>query len=293
MAWSTRELADLAGTTVNTVRHYHQLGLLAEPERRVNGYKQYGVPHLVALLRVRRLVELGVPLGQIQLLQEGGEGSQEALHEVDAQLEERIAQLQQAREDIAAIVAEDAPAHAPRGFERVAARLSEADRSMIHISSKLYDSEALDDLRQMVAADIESEAERAFEALPADAPEAERIRLGDALAPSLAQHLTDYPWLQDPAGRLAKDERISQATFVEAVVTLYNEAQVEVLARAGVAARALLEARGTPLPPLAGAASPESEGGEAAGEAAGREADSRAHDCTEHDGTEHDGTAAS
>ena len=28
MAWSTRELADLAGTTVNTVRHYHERGLI-------------------------------------------------------------------------------------------------------------------------------------------------------------------------------------------------------------------------------------------------------------------------
>jgi DNA-binding transcriptional MerR regulator len=33
MAWSTRELAELASTTVNTIRHYHRLGLLAEPER--------------------------------------------------------------------------------------------------------------------------------------------------------------------------------------------------------------------------------------------------------------------
>ncbi|WP_433560110.1 MerR family DNA-binding transcriptional regulator [Pseudonocardia xinjiangensis] len=28
MAWSTRELADLAGTTVRAVRHYHDVGLL-------------------------------------------------------------------------------------------------------------------------------------------------------------------------------------------------------------------------------------------------------------------------
>ena len=31
MAWSTRELAELAGTTVNTIRHYHALGLLERP----------------------------------------------------------------------------------------------------------------------------------------------------------------------------------------------------------------------------------------------------------------------
>ncbi|MEU6696234.1 MerR family transcriptional regulator [Pseudonocardia sp. NPDC046786] len=60
MAWSTREIAELAGTTARSVRHYHQVGLLPEPERRSNGYKQYGVTHLIRLLRIKRLVDLGV-----------------------------------------------------------------------------------------------------------------------------------------------------------------------------------------------------------------------------------------
>lgn len=33
MARSTRELANLAGTTVNAVQHYHRLGLLEEPQK--------------------------------------------------------------------------------------------------------------------------------------------------------------------------------------------------------------------------------------------------------------------
>ena len=37
MAWSTRQLAEMAGTTVKSVRYYHQLGLLDEPERLGNG----------------------------------------------------------------------------------------------------------------------------------------------------------------------------------------------------------------------------------------------------------------
>lgn len=51
MAWSTRELAELAGTTVKSVRYYRQLELLDEPERLTNGYKQYEVRHLVRLYR--------------------------------------------------------------------------------------------------------------------------------------------------------------------------------------------------------------------------------------------------
>ena len=50
MGWSTRELAELAGTTIKAVRHYHEHGLLEEPRRAVNGYKQYGAGHLVRLL---------------------------------------------------------------------------------------------------------------------------------------------------------------------------------------------------------------------------------------------------
>ena len=104
MAWSTRELADLTGTTVNTVRHYHRLGLLDLPERSVNGYKQYGVQHVVRLLRIRRLVDLGVPLMQIAELSSDVERTPEALLAVDAQLAEQIERLQRARDDIAAIL---------------------------------------------------------------------------------------------------------------------------------------------------------------------------------------------
>ncbi|MBE1592289.1 putative MFS family arabinose efflux permease [Nonomuraea angiospora] len=31
LGWSTREVAELAGTTLKTVRHYHDIGLLEEP----------------------------------------------------------------------------------------------------------------------------------------------------------------------------------------------------------------------------------------------------------------------
>ena len=65
MAWSTRELAELAGTSLRAVRHYHDQGLLPEPPRSTNGYKHYGVRHLIQLLHIRRLVDLGVPLAEI------------------------------------------------------------------------------------------------------------------------------------------------------------------------------------------------------------------------------------
>lgn len=267
MPWSTRELAELAGTTVNTVRHYHQLQLLPEPERRVNGYKQYGVGHLVQLLRIRRLVELGVPLGQIEALSAGGAEAPDALRAVDDDLAQRIAHLQQARDDIHAILVGSAPADGPRGFEAVASRLSPADSSILHISTQLYDEGALADLRAMVERDLETDAESAFQHLPADADEATRIAVAEQMAPTLAQHLVDFPWLNDPGSRLSHDQRVSQQAFVEAVVELYNPAQLEVLARADALARALLAERGVVLAPWRPDGAPEA-GPAAASEAA-------------------------
>lgn len=59
------QLAEAAGTTTRTVRHYHRLGLLPEPRRLANGYREYTVGDLVRLMRIRWLVASGVPLGSV------------------------------------------------------------------------------------------------------------------------------------------------------------------------------------------------------------------------------------
>jgi len=104
MAWSTRELAEIAGTTVNTVRHYHRLGILGEPERAANGYKQYETSHLVRLLHIRHLRELGVPTSRIERHDSETENS-ELLPEIDANLAASIARLLRARAEIQVILA--------------------------------------------------------------------------------------------------------------------------------------------------------------------------------------------
>ena len=234
MAWSTRELADLAGTTVNAIRHYHRVGLLDEPERRYNGYKQYGVEELVCLLRILRLVEIGVPLAKITDAGSGGQSTWTMLQEQSADLALRIERLQKARADIAAILRYDAPTDAPLGFVSVASRLSESDRSILHIANQFYDEDAMADLRRMVELDANDGAiGMEIDALPADADEATRERLAASLAPILVQHLVDYPWLMNPVEHLSKGARITRQTFIEALAALYNPAQLDVLARAG------------------------------------------------------------
>lgn len=254
MSWSTRELADFAGTTVNTIRHYHRLGLLEQPQRRSNGYKQYEVRHLVRLLRIRRLVELGMPLATVSQLSAGDDGTSEALRKLDADLTDRIARLTRARAEIAELLHDDAPADAPAGFASVASHLSEPDSALIHLSARLYDASALRDLRRMVEADADADAlGNELAALPPDADETLRRRLAERLAPTLARNLRDYPWLADPAAHVTRGVGMSRRTFVEAMVELYTPAQLDVLARAAVLAQNVLHTTPRPGEPASGA----------------------------------------
>ncbi|QDQ96766.1 MerR family transcriptional regulator [Tomitella fengzijianii] len=246
MPWSTRELAELTGTTVNTIRHYHRLGLLAEPERRSNGYKQYGIRHLVGLLRVRRLAELGVGLTQIGRTDMAGDHARDSLRNLDAELAGRIERLEKARSDIAAILTDDAPADAPAGFTAVASRLSEADSAIIHIYSRLYDADALEDVRAMVDADTDAVSAR-LEGLPPDADEAARAGLAEQLAPIVARNLIDFPWLRAPESRLSQPGHVTRRTLVEAMLELYNPAQLDVLSRAGILADERVRALDQPV----------------------------------------------
>jgi DNA-binding transcriptional MerR regulator len=88
------ELASIAGVTVRTLRHYHQVGVLPEPVRTANGYRNYGVRDLITLLQVKRLAALGVPLEQIPAALDSADGGHSALLDnLDRELEAQIDRL--------------------------------------------------------------------------------------------------------------------------------------------------------------------------------------------------------
>jgi DNA-binding transcriptional MerR regulator len=60
------QLAKHAGVTVRAVRHYHQIGLLAEPERDQSGYRAYDARAVVRLIKIRTLADAGVPLVRVE-----------------------------------------------------------------------------------------------------------------------------------------------------------------------------------------------------------------------------------
>lgn len=67
-ALSIGQVAKQAGVGVETVRFYERQGLLAEPDRRASGYRQYGGEAVSALRFIRRAKELGFTLREIKAL---------------------------------------------------------------------------------------------------------------------------------------------------------------------------------------------------------------------------------
>src|SRR6478735_10193194 len=102
------QLAAYADVTVRAVRHYHQIGLLPEPERDHSGYRTYGAGAVVRLIRIRTLAEAGVPLARVQeLLDASPEEFGEAVAQIDAELRAKVRELQDHRRRIARLAAGD------------------------------------------------------------------------------------------------------------------------------------------------------------------------------------------
>jgi DNA-binding transcriptional MerR regulator len=99
-------LAAYAGVTVRAVRHYHQIGLLQEPERDHSGYRTYDAAAVVRLIRIRTLADAGVPLARVQeLLDAGPDEFARNIVEIDKQLRAEIRRLQGNRTRIARLAA--------------------------------------------------------------------------------------------------------------------------------------------------------------------------------------------
>jgi DNA-binding transcriptional MerR regulator len=108
------QLAAYAGVTVRTVRHYHQIGLLPEPERDVSGYRRYAAMAVVSLIKIRTLADAGVPLSQVgQMLEADASTFAEAVQRIDSRLREEIERLETSRKQIAQLSAGDSLALPP------------------------------------------------------------------------------------------------------------------------------------------------------------------------------------
>ncbi|MBP2358559.1 MerR family transcriptional regulator [Streptomyces clavifer] len=230
MAWSTRQLAELAGTTTKAVRHYHEIGLLDEPERASNGYKRYGVSHLVRLLRIRRLTDLGVALADVPSVESGDEKARQVLRGLDAELAADIERRQRMRRELAAVMENRAALDMPQHFRTLADDLPETQRSLLMAYSSILTPVAMAALQEQLAGprgDLDAE----FAALEEDASDEVRQRLAERMVPDVRQQHRDHPGLADLASSSHRETAVAESVVVHALVEYYNRAHLDVLQR--------------------------------------------------------------
>lgn len=81
------DAAAFAGTTPRAIRHYHAIGLLAEPERGSDDRRRYGYDDMIRLLWIREMADAGISLDDIRATFKGATGIEQSL----ARLEECLA----------------------------------------------------------------------------------------------------------------------------------------------------------------------------------------------------------
>lgn len=70
LTFTIGEVATLLDITPKTIRHYHKVGLLHQPERGTNNYRLYRMHHIEQLQFILRLKGFGLSLQQIKIIAE-------------------------------------------------------------------------------------------------------------------------------------------------------------------------------------------------------------------------------
>ncbi|MFI0510197.1 MerR family transcriptional regulator [Streptomyces sp. WSLK1-5] len=225
-----RDLASDAPRGRKAVRHYHEIGLLDEPERAPNGYKRYGVSHLVRLLRIRRLTDLGVALSDVPSVERGNEKARQILLDLDAELAADIERRQRMRRELAAVLENRAALDMPPDFRTLADDLPETHRSLLLAYSSFLTPEAMAALREQLAVprgDLDAE----FAALDEDAPDEVRQRLAERLVPEVRRQHRDHPGLADLGVSSHRRTAVAESVVGHALVEFHNRAHLDVLRR--------------------------------------------------------------
>ncbi len=224
-SWQARAL--------RAVRHYHQVGLLAEPERRANGYKEYGVAHLIRLVRIKRLTDLGFSLPQIAAMGDTDDHPEEALRALDAELAATIERFQRARVELGMILETSAPTDLPPEFvpPDAVAKLSNADRSLVIVLTRVLGPQGLRTYADLLANAPTEPSVIAFDDLRDDADESTRQQIAEHLIPYIRDLYATHPGLRESRVDAPRGARFADETIAEAMAELYNTAQLDVLRR--------------------------------------------------------------
>lgn len=89
------ELAKKSMCDIETVRYYEKTGLLPEPHRRDNGYREYSNQHLEQLQFIRHCRSLQMGLPEVRVLLHLKNNPSMGCEKVDALLEGHIARIRE------------------------------------------------------------------------------------------------------------------------------------------------------------------------------------------------------
>lgn len=198
------ELAALVEVSTRTVRHYHRLGLLPEPERLANGYRDYRLRDGVVLARVRRLAELGLSLDEIRDVLAGDRGRdlREVLAELDADLARQQDAIAARRRRLAALL-DEADLHPDstvspemaavlRELPAGGSKLAELDRELLTmVGSKAESGEMAELFGPLIEPEAVARAHRLYARLDELADADPRDPRVAELAADLADHLPE------------------------------------------------------------------------------------------------------
>jgi DNA-binding transcriptional MerR regulator len=165
------QLASHTGVTVRAIRHYHQHGLLEEPERDASGYRRYDAQAVVDLIKIKTLADAGVPLARIEELMGADPGEFAAtITQIDAALKQRIRELTRHRRRIAELAEGDRlflPAEAAEILDQlremgVSERAIQMERDGWIVGAALSPGQILPWARQKLAALADPEFRRIY-----------------------------------------------------------------------------------------------------------------------------------
>ncbi|HWH00121.1 MAG TPA: MerR family transcriptional regulator [Pilimelia sp.] len=185
------ELADLAGVTPRTIRHYHQVGLLPEPARTAGGYRSYGLSHASRLIQICRLTAVGLGLSEVAAALAGPDRAarqtdmREVLADLDAELAAEEQTLAQRRAAIRRVLDDGVDPTLDRTFAE-AEQLTTVEADLLRVARALGDEPAGEGPVQP----------------PADAAEQARWRELDALFATVAEVPEDDPRVPEVAEQI-------------------------------------------------------------------------------------------
>lgn len=234
MAWSTRQLADLAGVSLRSIRHWHDVGILPEPDRLANSYKQYTALHLVLTLRIKRLAGLGFSLERIAEMLASASHADASLQELREELTGTITRLELIRTDLDRIIAHGiAPDLSPEALRAMEAfGRDETGRGIAIVFAHLFPAGYTDALADALAEQpVELGAlNTEFTQLTEDASAQRIATMVTSITVSVGAFLAAHPELIS-AGASQKADKVKADAFTATILDGLNRAQREVMSR--------------------------------------------------------------